>query len=118
MINFCSENIIESIDAMAITYSTSTYSFLRAIGLSSAQKELEKPTNRKLVLKRLSDIDSLLNAVRPWFTSDSNCWSWFMNEKLIAFADLTPSKIVGHYQDRGINALRVWIDERKAGNFQ
>ena len=91
---------------------------MRALGLSSTLKELEEPTNRKLALKRLSEIDSLLNAVRPWFMSDGECWSWFMNEKLEAFSHLTPSQIVGNYQGRGINALRLWVDERKAGGFQ
>lgn len=118
MINFCSEKIIESIDALARAYSTSTSSFMRAIGLSSTLKELMEPTNRKLALKRLSEIYSLLSSVRPWFTSDNDCWSWFMNEKLMAFSHLTPSKIMGNFQDRGINALRLWVDERKAGSFQ
>lgn len=115
--NASSEIITEMMDALAKALSTSKVSLLRAIGLSFELKELDDPEKRTLVIKRLSEIDSLLNTVRPWFSSDSECWYWFINEKLVAFSQ-TPSEIVSQYQERGISALHEWIEERKTGNFQ
>ena len=92
--------------------------FLHAIGLSIVLEELEEPNNQTLVLKRLSEIDSLMSTVRPWFTSDSECWSWFMKEQLEAFSRLTPSEIARRYQGRGISALYEWAEERESGSFQ
>ncbi len=119
-INIARENIIESLDELASAYSTSTTTFLLALGLSFELAELDNdnPENRAQALKRLCEIDSLLNAVRSWFTSDSECWSWFMNEQLVAFSHLTPSQIVRRYQSRGITLIREWAEERKLGNFQ
>jgi hypothetical protein len=119
-INFAHENIIESLDELARAYSTSTTTFLHALGLLFELAELDNdnPENRAQVSKRLCEIDSLLNAVRSWFLSDSECWSWFMNEQLVAFSHLTPTQIVSRYQSRGITLIREWAEERKLGNFQ
>lgn len=119
-INFAHENIIESIDELARAYSTSTTTFLHALGLSFEFAELDNdnPENRAQASRRLCEIDSLLSAVRSWFSSDSECWSWFMNEQLVAFSYLTPSQIVRLYQSRGIVFIRDWAEERKLGNFQ
>ena len=119
-INIAHENIIESIDELARAYSTSTTTFLHALGLSFELAELDNdnPENRAQASKRLCEIDTLLSAVRSWFSSDSECWCWFINEQLVAFSYLTPSQIVRRYQSRGITLIREWAEERKLGNFQ
>ncbi len=116
--NASHERVSESLNESAKAYSTSTTSFLHAICLSIVLEELEEPNNQTLVLKRLSEIDSLMSTVRPWFTSDSECWSWFMKEQLEAFSRLTPSEIARRYQGRGISALYEWAEERESGSFQ
>ena len=115
--NASTEIITKNIDVLAKALSTSKVSLLRAIGLSYELNELDVHENRTVVLTRLGEIKSLLNAVRPWFSSDSECWYWFINEKLVAFSQ-TPSEIVSQFQERGISALHEWIEERKTANFQ
>lgn len=74
--NIAHENNIESVDELARAYSISTTTFLHALGLSFELAELDNdnPDNRAQASKRLCDIDSLLSAVRSWFSSDSECW--------------------------------------------
>ena len=72
--NASTEIITENIDVLAKALSTSKVSLLRAIGLSYELNELDVHENRTVVLTRLGEIKSLLNAVRPWFSSDSECW--------------------------------------------
>ncbi len=119
-INFTPEKIVENLDVLAQTYSIRTITFLRSIGLSFEITELDNdnPANRAQALNRLCEIDTFLNSARLWFTSDNECWTWFMNEQLEAFSHLTPSEIVRRYQGRGINALLEWAEERNLGNFQ
>ena len=105
---------------MAGAYSISTTSFLHALGLSFelAKLDNDNPENRAQASKRLCDIDSLLSAVRSWFSPDREGWSWFMNEQLVAFSHFTPSQIVRRYQSRGITLIREWAGQRKLDNFQ
>lgn len=108
----------DSLENWAKALSIPTQTIMYSIGLSFELSDLRNPVNKLIVKKRLRDIYSLLNSTRPWFESDSQCWTWFVSEQLPAFSPSTPSEIVRHYHGRGINALQEWIDERKAGNFQ
>ncbi|MDY6927424.1 MAG: hypothetical protein SWN10_10030 [Pseudomonadota bacterium] len=108
----------DSWENWAKALSIPTQTIMYSIGLSFELSNLQDSVNHPIVKKRLRDIYALLNSVRPWFESNKECWTWFVTKQLPAFSPLTPSEIVKRYQDRGINALYNWIEERKTGNFQ
>ena len=109
----------DSLENWAKALSIPTQTVMYSIGLSfELSNLLQDPVNKLIVKKRLRDIYALSNSVRPWFESDDECWTWFVSKQLPAFSPLTPSEIVRRYQDRGINTLYEWIEERKTGNFQ
>lgn len=108
----------DSLENWAKALSIPTQTVMYSIGLSFELSNLQGPVNKLIVKKRLRDIYSLLNSVRPWFESDSECWTWFVSKQLPAFYPSTPSEIIRRYQNGGINALYNWIEERKTGNFQ
>ena len=108
----------DSLENWAKALSIPTQTVMYSIGLSFELSDLRNPVNKLLVKKRLRDIYALLNSVRTWFESDKECWTWFVSKQLPAFSPSTSSEIVRRYQDKGINALFDWIEERKTGNFQ
>ncbi|MCC5453293.1 hypothetical protein LMJ53_16380 [Rheinheimera sp. UJ51] len=82
-------------------------------------QSLKRPERVKQskVQTRLIEIHALLRRVRPWFNSDQAAWAWYIGEPIVAFEQLTPSKIIKKFHGSGVEALNDWITEREMGGF-
>lgn len=117
-IHVTTDNVAEAMEDWAEALSTSTESVMNSLGLSFDYSELDDSKHRVIAQSRLREIYALLSIVRPWFRSDMDCWTWFVNKQLTPFSDLTPSEVVTRYQSRGIKSLRSWVNDRNMGHFQ
>lgn len=117
-IHVTTDNVAEIMESWAEALSTSTQSIANSLGLSFEFSELGDIKSRDIAQCRLREVYGLLSNVRPWFKSDIECWTWFINKQLVPFSNLTPSEVVMRYQSRGIRSLRSWVNDRNMGHFQ
>lgn len=109
---------IENPALWADAFYTTTDHIARFVHLPFQSLKRHDRLSQPKIQTRLKEIHMLLRRVRPWFNSDQAAWAWFIGEPLIAFGRLTPSQVVKHFQDSGIDSLNDWITEREMGGFQ
>ena len=64
-----------------------------------------------------TDIYEILTAVLPWFDGIQESWHWFISTNVSGFGGLTPAEVVKQEGGAGIDAVKNFIDAKKAGGF-
>lgn len=55
--------------------------------------------------------------VQPWFDSIDDAWAWYTRTKIPSFG-MTAEQLINEHGDKGLAALKHWIDAKNLGAFE
>jgi hypothetical protein len=111
-------NGLEDPKAWAAVFFTTVEHIARFIDLPAQSLKRADRLKQARVQTRMIEVHALLRRIRPWFSSDQAAWAWYIGEPLGAFGRLTPSEVVKHYHEQGIESLNNYITSKEMGGFE